>query len=120
LTQPVPDVGEEDARRVLRRDYPEEHFEEFWETIQRLEVRFKWRVVLGGLKNAGGSVERLRGQLKDAPGYYREIISEAEYPEATRKWSRIEKLPEAERQAIYDRDQRQYEAWLRREGSGNT
>jgi len=35
-------------------------------------------------------LERLRGQLKDAPGYYREIMAEAESPEATKKWSRIE------------------------------
>lgn len=114
MTEHAPEVTEADARRILRRDYPEVSFDELWGTIQRLETRFKWRTILGCLKNAGGSLERLRGQLKDAPGYYREIMGEAEYPEATKKWSRIEELPAAEQQAIHDRDRRQYEAWLHR------
>ena len=115
MTEHVPEVTEADARRILRRDYPEVSFDELWGMIQRLETRFKWRTVLGCLKNASGSLARLRGQLKDAPGYYREIIGEAELPEETKKWSRIEELPHTEQEAIKERDRQQYEAWLRRD-----
>ncbi len=114
VTQRTPDVGEPDVERILQRDYSHADLDEIRRVIRSLEVREKWRVVLACLKNAAGSVDKLRGQLEDAAGHYREILSEAEYPEATRKWNRIEKLPPGERQAIYDRDWRQYEEWLLR------
>jgi hypothetical protein len=112
--QPTPDVGEADVRRVLKRDYPPEVQEELWGIIERLEVIEKWRVVLGCLKTGGGSVDKLRYQLKDATGYYREILGEAEYPLATKRWFHIEKLTDAEREAIYDKDWKQYQEWLAR------
>jgi len=114
MGQRTPEVGEEDARRILLRDYPPADFDSIWKTIESLEVREKWRVVLGCLKNGAGSTEKLRWQLEDAPGYYREIVGEAEYPKATKRWSRFDRMSEEERQALYDEDWRQYEAWLRR------
>ena len=115
MTQPTPDVDEEDVRRILRRDYSHADLTEITAMIDRLEVREKWRVVLGCLKIGGGAVEKAKAELTNASGYYREILGEAEYPEATKKWFRIEKFSPEERQAIYDRDWRQYEEWLRRE-----
>lgn len=41
-------------------------------------------------------------------------LSEAEYPLATRRWSRIQSLPEHEVHTIYDEDWRQYSEWLTR------
>jgi len=114
MKQPTPDVDEDDVRRVLLRDYPESDFDSIWKAIEAVEVREKWRVVLACLKTGGGSTEKLRYQLKDASGYYREIISEAEYPKYTKKMFHIEKLPEAEQQAICDQDWKQYEAWLKK------
>lgn len=43
---------------------------------------------------------------------YRKILSEAEYPLATRRWSRIERLPEEGVRAV---DGRQHVEWLTRE-----
>jgi hypothetical protein len=112
---PTPDVDEEDVRRVLRRDYSHADLDELWEVIAQVEVVEKWRVMMACLKVGGGSVEKLRGELANASGWWREIISEAEYPEATKKTFRIDKFSPEEQRAIFDRDWKQYEAWLKRE-----
>jgi hypothetical protein len=83
VTQRTPEVGEHDAKRIL-----------------------------ACLKNAAGSVAALQEQLEEASGYYREIIAEAAYPNATRRWSRLDALAEVERQSIFDKDWRQYQEWL--------
>jgi len=116
LHQPTPSVTERDVERIVRRDYPPHLVDEILVLIETVEVREKPRVVLACLKIAGGDLDRLRGELANASGYYREILSEAEYPLATRRWSRIQSLPEDEVRAIYDKDWRQYSDWLTRGG----
>src|SRR5262245_32321317 len=112
--QPTPSVTEEDVERVVRRDYPAHFRDAIFALIAKVEVREKPRVVLACLKIAGGDMERLRGELANADGYYREILSDAEYPLASKRWSRIQSLPEAEVRAIFDKDWRQYSEWLNR------
>jgi hypothetical protein len=114
MEQPRAEVSEEDLERLLLRDYGHGDLDRIRGWIRDVDMREKLRVVAACLKNAAGSVERLQGELQNASGYYREILSEAEYPNATRKWSRWEKLSEAEQQALIDQDARQYEDWFRR------
>ena len=114
VPQPTPSVDESDVERIVRRDYPANVVAEILELIATVEVREKPRVALACLKIAGGNLDRLRRELSDASGYYREILGEAEYPLATKRWSRIESLPEDEVRAIYDKDWRQYSEWLTR------
>lgn len=61
-----------------------------------------------------GSLAALRKHVVDAAGYWRELIGEAEYPLATRKLVALARLPEAERDRIYDADWAQYREWLDR------
>jgi hypothetical protein len=114
VPQPTPSVTESDVERIVRRDYPSNAVDEILALISTVEVREKPRVVLACLKIAGGDVHRLRNELANAAGYYREILSEAEYPVATKRWSRIESLSDDEVRAIYDKDWRQYSEWLTR------
>ena len=113
-SQPTPTVTDEDVDRVLCRDYPADCLDEIRARIAAVEVREKPRAILACLKIADGNVARLRGALTTVDGYYREIMGEAEYPLATKRWSRIESLPDHEVQAIYDQDWRQYRRWLTR------
>lgn len=83
-------VGEADVERARRRDDPAPAVETPCALIAGVEVWEKPRVV------------------------YREILSEAEYPLATRRWSRIEHLPEEEVRVVDDRDGRQHVEWLTR------
>jgi hypothetical protein len=112
--QPTPSVSDSDVDRIVRRDYAPALVGEILELIATVEVREKPRVVLSCLKLANGDLDWLRRQLADASGYYREILGEAEYPLATKRWSRIEALSDDEVQAIYDQDWRQYREWLER------
>jgi hypothetical protein len=90
MRQPTPSVTENDVERIVRRDYPANVADEILALIATVTVREKPRVVLACLKIASGNVDRLRANLSCASGYYRELLGEAEYPLATKRWSRIE------------------------------
>ena len=115
MDQFAPQVSDADVERVLTRDIPVQAQKEIRDIIKRLEVREKPRVVLACLKNSGGDVEKLKYNLAEASGYYREHIGEAEYPNYVKKMFRIDKLSEAEKSAIFEKDKNQYLAWLHRE-----
>ena len=114
VRQPTPSVTEHDVERIVRRDYPANVAGEVLELIATVTVREKPRVVLACLKIASGNLDRLKANLSSASGYYRELLGEAEYPLATKRWSRIPSLPEDEVRAIYDKDWHQYSEWLTR------
>jgi hypothetical protein len=117
MAQYLPDVSEHDVERIVDRDFPADVRGAIHEMIRGVEVREKTRVVLACLKNAKGSLDKLRGELANASGYWREIIGEAEYPNYTRKMFRIDKLSADEQERIIERDKNQYLAWLRGAGS---
>jgi hypothetical protein len=114
LPQPTPTVSEDDVIRVVRRDYPAGDVDGILALIATVDVREKPRVVLACLKIANGDLARLRRELADASGWYREILSEAEYPLATKRLFRIDSLTDDDVRAIYDKDWRQYVEWLTR------
>jgi hypothetical protein len=113
IVQFTPDVSEADVERIIERDLPVESRDEIRAIVRQLEVREKPRVVLACLKVAQGDVARLKRDLAEARGYYREVIGEAEFPNYLKKAFRIDKLPEAEQKRIVERDRDQYLAWLR-------
>lgn len=72
------------------------------------------RVRLAALKLAAGDLEALQRHIESAKTDFRDVLSEAEYPQATRVWNRMDGWPTARRQAIYEADWKQYEEWLNR------
>lgn len=112
--QHIPQVLEQDVDRVVRRDYSPEDIDEILHLIKMVDVREKVRVVLACLKNAGGDKTKLKNELESASGYWREIISEAEYPLTSKKWNKLQTLPESERKKVSDKDWAQYQEWLNR------
>jgi|KBSMisStandDraft_5_1062788.scaffolds.fasta_scaffold11767_4 hypothetical protein len=119
MEQFVPQVSDTDVERVLKRDVAVDAQHEIGEIIRRLEVREKARVVLACLKNSGGDMEKLKCNLAEAPGYYREHIGDAEYPNYVKKIFRIDKLSEAEIASIIEKDKTQYLTWLNAEKSAH-
>jgi hypothetical protein len=66
------------------------------------------------MKVAAGDVQKLKRNLNEAAGYYREIVGEAEYPFYVKKIFRIDKLNEKEKADIVEKDKKQYLDWLNR------
>lgn len=112
MNQFVPQVSDSDVERIIRRDHPVEEQEDIREIIRQLEVSEKPRIVLACLKNSGGDIAKLKRELAEARGYYREQIGEAEYPNYMKKIFRIDTLSEAEKAGIVEKDKNQYLAWL--------
>ena len=112
--QRVPNVTEGDVDRIVRREYSTELAPMILATIKAVEVREKPRVILACLKVAEGNPDQLRHALSEAAGYSRELIAEAEYPHASRAWSRLASLPSEDVEAIFGRDWHQYSEWLAR------
>jgi hypothetical protein len=114
MSQYHPDVTAHDLMRVIERDFPADVRATILEWIRLVEVREKTRVVIAALKNSKGNLERLKGELANPSGWYREIISEAEYPNYTRVMFRIDRLSPEEQERIIEKDKQQYLAWLQR------
>jgi hypothetical protein len=112
VAQYVPTVSESDIERLVRRDYPSDVHAAIHEMIRDIEVREKVRVIVACLKNARGDFQKLKGELANASGWWREIISEAEYPNYTKKMFRIDRLSADERERIIEKDKNQYLTWL--------
>ena len=66
------------------------------------------------MKVAARDVQKLKRNLNEAAGYYREILGEAEYPFYVKKIFRIDKLTEKEKVDIVEKDKKQYLDWLNR------
>jgi hypothetical protein len=118
MSQPTPSVNEADVARVIRRDFAGTDVPEV-EAIVMGYGRDAYhsephRVRLAALKLAAGNLEALRRHIDTARMDFRDVLAAAEYPEATRVWTRIDRLSPEERQQIYDDDWRQYEGWLTR------
>ena len=103
----VPSVNEADVERLLNRDYPSETHDELTQLFASVTVGERLRVIVACLKNGDGEPGRLEAQLSSANGYWRETISEAEYP-------KIEKGARLTKDEIHEKQKRQYLEWFNR------
>jgi hypothetical protein len=112
MDQFIPQVSEADVHRIVKRDYSPNQHAMILDMIENTEKKESARIVLACLKTANGDIEKLKSQLADSGGYWREIISKAEYPNYSKKLFQMDRLSEAEQQAIIDVDKSQYLNWL--------
>jgi hypothetical protein len=115
--QPVPSVTANDVERIVRRDFPGEHFAAAMDILNEYGSA-EWhrespRVQLAVLKLAGGNLKDLRLHIETAKCDYRDVLSPAEYPRYTgRGFGEMRRLPLEERERIIESDWNQYETWL--------
>ena len=114
MPQYIPEVTEADIERIVRRDYPPEVHAQIHKWIDAVEMREKTRVIMACLKNSAGDLKHLEGDLHNATGWWREIISDAEYPNYTKKMFHIDRLSAEEQERIIEKDKVQYLEWLHR------
>ena len=107
MSQYAAEVSVEDVERLLCRDYPAEAHDDLRNQFSSVTVRERLRVIAACLKNAGGDVERLKSELSSANGYWRDVISDAEYP-------RVKKASKYSKAEIHEKQKRQYLDWFNR------
>ncbi|HJQ97443.1 MAG TPA: hypothetical protein VJ826_03960 [Candidatus Polarisedimenticolaceae bacterium] len=112
-TQPAASPTDADLARVLEREFPGEP--RAAEILSRYGGE-DWhgeptRVKVAILKMAAGDLGKLELYTSYAATDYRDVLGPAEYPHYSKLRSRA---TEADRDAAIERDQREYERWLRR------
>ena len=105
MGQFIPNVSEEDVERILNREFPAEQHAEIKKLIANVTVQEKSRVVIACIKNANNDYSKLVNELENANGYWREIISEAEYP-------KIKKARNLTDDEINEKRKEQYLLWF--------
>ncbi len=117
--QPIPDIKPEDIDRIVRRDFPESHYDAVLEILHEYGSekwhRDGWRVKAAVLKIANGKLHELRIAMDTAKRDYRDVLLAAEYPEYGRQTLYSARaFGRAEPDQVIDRDWDQYKAWLER------
>ena len=115
----MPRVSRDDVERVVRRDFTAADCATVFAVLDEYgndagQERDNTRVQLAALKLAHGDLKELRRHIVAARQDYRDVLSAAEYPMASIRWSAMDSLPEKDRQNIYDSDWGQYQQWLER------
>ena len=82
--QPIPRVSNDDVRRIVHRDYPQNLYFTIMEVLEEYRSE-SWqheehRVRLAALKLARGDIDELRRLISTAKKDYRDVIAPAEYP----------------------------------------
>lgn len=106
----------DDVERVVRRDFAHENYYKIILVLNEYGTE-DWqrepdRVRLAVLMLANGNIEELRRYIEWAKCDYRDVISPAEYPLASKKWFKMEKMTREEIDTIYKKDWEQYQLWL--------
>jgi hypothetical protein len=115
--QPVPDVTDEDVRRIALRDFGEAQVAIVLSILEEFGKQ-EWnrpsaRVRLAILKLANGDLDRLLDETKTAIDDYRDVLSAAEYPRYSREIG-FGDVSDGAKQAVMEDDWRQYRDWLER------
>ena len=110
--QPTPDVSHQDVERIVARDFAPEQVQQVRTLIDGFQFYRSPRIILACLKNAAGSLKKLKQELKLAALDWRDVIVSAEYPGFATVMHHAGDLSDDERTAIYDQDWQQYSDWL--------
>jgi hypothetical protein len=119
MRQPAPTVSQADVEKIIKRDYPADKYDQIMSMLNTYGTedwqREPQRVRLSVLKLANGNIDELRRYIEWAKCDYRDVISPVEYPMATKKIFRMDKLTKEEIESIYKKDWEQYQKWIDRE-----
>jgi hypothetical protein len=100
------------------REFPE-HYKELTQVLAEFRSRRfpgnEDRVRAAIIKMAAGDYDQISELIDSATQDPRNVLSAAEYPNYSKKTQRNSaRLSEAEMQALYDADWRQYDDWFRK------
>ncbi|MCA9440998.1 MAG: hypothetical protein KC964_09355 [Candidatus Omnitrophica bacterium] len=118
INQPIPVVTHEDIERIIRRDFPSTSVKSVQRRLEEYtggeDPEERYRVWAAILKLSGGQLGKLGMEIQSAKFDYRDVLASAEYPEYSRAGSRIDSLPDDEKEQIIVSDWDQYQSWFHR------
>ena len=114
--QPIPKVSNDDVRRIVHRDYPQNLYFTIMEVLEEYRSE-SWqheehRVRLAALKLARGDIDELRRLISTAKKDYRDVIAPAEYPTYSKSRLGADGKDIDIIQKIIQKDWEQYTNWL--------
>ncbi len=116
MDQPVPQVNRVDVLRIVRRDFALndeqlilELLSEYGELEWHREID---RVHLAILKLSQKSLDKLIDTVQIACEDFRDVISNAEYPNYSRFYPKRDSLDDGEKYNVITSDWDQYKTWL--------
>ena len=116
MEQPIPQVSNEDVRRIVLRDFPPDKIDAVLKMLNEYGSeswhRESARVLIAVLKIANGSITVLRQAVDTAKSDYRDVLAAAEYPGYMARSIGVLKLPASDQKAIVDSDWSQYSQWI--------
>ncbi len=101
----IPNITKEDLNRIIDRDFPVESHAKIKAAFDKVKSKEKLRVIAACLKKSSCNADRAIYELNNADGFWREIISDAEYP-------KVKKSRNLTEQQISEKQQQQYMQWF--------
>lgn len=116
--QPIPQVTDQDVRRIALRDFGESQLSQALAILHEFGKQ-EWnnpsaRVRLAILKLANGDLSKLMDNTKVAIEDFRDVLAEAEYPRYSKEIG-FDEVAKGHKRAVIADDWRQYREWLERE-----
>jgi hypothetical protein len=114
----IPQVNEEDCRRIIERDFPIEQRERVYELLKSHTAKHwtdtgKYRIYLSILKLADGSLTEVTLRIAIGETDFRDVVGPAEYPRFWRiGFVGAEKLSDEQRKQLIEDDWQEYQQWL--------
>jgi predicted transcriptional regulator len=116
MEKKIPKVSDSDIERIIERDYKDYGSEYVLKILNKYKTSTeagKNRIFADILKLANGKIELIQGLIERANLDYRDVISEAEYPNYL-KYAFTDDLSEEDEEKIINMDWQQYVDWFER------
>lgn len=114
MEQIIPNINDDDIKRIVSRDFPLAEFSEIEGILEEYKSESKKgrnRVYASIVKLSNGNIDSLKDYVEKAKRDYRDILSLSEFP----NYSEIafdDELSELRKEEIIKKDWKQYQDWL--------
>lgn len=116
MKQKIPNISDNDIKRIIKRDFPQTQSFEVENILNRYKSESqvgKNRVSASILKLANGNIELVKKYTNQANSDYRDVIALSEYPNFSKHIFESELSSKKKKQLIHD-DWMQFETFLNR------
>lgn len=114
MDQKVPNVSDDDIRRIVKRDFSHLEFSQIESILKMYDSKSQKgrnRIYASILKLAAGNIELIKEYVAKARNDYRDVVALAEYPNYS-EYGFEEDLPDDKISQLINDDWIQYQTWF--------